>query len=96
MITIETALKMLAVGTVWGSTNAFMERGFEVSEKEKVSEDDGTFQRIKRMFTNLAFVLPLLINWSASIGNNILLASTDMTIAVPGVNCITFMTTFVT
>ena len=96
MISIETALQMLAVGTVWGSSNAFMERGFEVTEKDKSSDLDGTWPRIKRMFSNCAFVLPLIINWCASIWNNVLLASTDMTIAVPAVNCITFMTTFVT
>ena len=96
MISIETALQMLAVGTVWGSTNAFMERGFEVTEKDKASDEDGNWARIKRMFTNIAFVLPLIINWCASIGNNMLLDTTDMTIAVPAVNCITFMTTFVT
>jgi hypothetical protein len=76
-----------------------MERGYkkvEAAAEQQKQEEEGLSARILRMLTNIAFVLPLLINWTASIWNNVLLASNDMSIAVPAVNCITFMTTFIT
>ena len=48
------------------------------------------------MFTKLAFLIPFLVNQSASVFNNFLVAKSDLSLAVPIVNCITFIATFVT
>ena len=48
------------------------------------------------MFANLAFLVPFLLNQGASIFNNFLVAKSDLSIAVPAVNCVTFLVTFVT
>ena len=48
------------------------------------------------MFSNLGFLVPFLLNQGASIFNNFLVARSDLSIAVPAVNCVTFIVTFVT
>ena len=47
------------------------------------------------MFTKIRFLLPFLLNQVASILNNFLVAKSDLSIAVPVVNCVTFQVTFI-
>ena len=49
-----------------------------------------------KMFLRPAFLIPFLCNQGASIFNNFLVARSDLSLAVPIVNCVTFMATFVT
>ena len=80
----------LVTGTVWGITNAYMEQG------TKQSKDDKGVAAGVKMFANLGFLLPFLLNQAASIYNNFLVAKSDLSIAVPAVNCVTFIVTFIT
>ena len=47
------------------------------------------------MFTNMAFLGPFLVNQFASIMNNFVIANHDLSVTVPVVNCVTFITTFI-
>ena len=109
MASVEIILGYFVTGIIWGSTNAFMEVGSKEEDepKSKVTEsaEDSTTTNAKKsnelkegvkMFTKCAFVIPFLVNQAASIFNNFLVAKSDLSIAVPIVNCITFMATFVT
>lgn len=87
---MELFIGYLVTGTVWGVTNAFMEQG-----TKDTKNDEGVAAGVK-MFTQLGFLVPFLLNQSASIFNNFLVAKSDLSIAVPAVNCITFMVTFIT
>lgn len=110
MASVEIILGYFITGIIWGSTNAFMEVGSKEEEEQEKKRDDSKVAEAKsdtgknsnelkegvKMFTKCAFVIPFLVNQAASIFNNFLVAKSDLSIAVPIVNCITFMATFVT
>jgi hypothetical protein len=89
----ELVLGYLFTGLVWGVTNAFMERGTKQKEQQQTSNE---VTAGVKMFANLAFLVPFLLNQGASILNNFLVAKSDLSIAVPAVNCVTFLVTFIT
>jgi len=100
MVGIELIMGYFITGIIWGSTNALMEIGSKDDEKKEKAGDgkDGKNELSEgvKMFTRLAFLVPFLINQAASIFNNFLVAKSDLSIAVPIVNCVTFMATFIT
>ncbi|MFN9940046.1 MAG: hypothetical protein ACK56I_11295 [bacterium] len=51
---------------------------------------------IGALFSNWRFLLPFGLNQLASLLNNFVVAGNDLSIAVPSVNCITFIMTFIT
>lgn len=69
-----------------------MERGSKKREQQAENEMTAGI----KMFANLAFLVPFLLNQGASIYNNFLVAKSDLSIAVPAVNCVTFLVTFIT
>ena len=92
-----------ATGIVWGVTNAYMELGSKnesepktKTKAQKSKESGNQLSEGVKMFSNLPFLLPFLLNQAASIFNNFLVANSDLSVAVPVVNCITFITTFIT
>ena len=94
MVGIEIIAGYFVTGVIWGSTNAFMEIGSK--DDEEAEKDQNQLKEGAKMFTKLAFLIPFLVNQSASIFNNFLVAKSDLSLAVPIVNCITFIATFVT
>ncbi len=86
------------MGTLWGTTNAFMESGTSQKnndQKEKKSQK-GLFSDLGNLFANWRFLLPFGLNQLASLINNFVVAGNDLSIAVPSVNCVTFIVTFIT
>ena len=81
------------VGTIWGTTNAFMELGAKPEEGKK--EEKNALSETGSMFTNYKFYVPFLLNQVGGILNNFVVAASDLSIAVPAVNCITFIKTFI-
>ena len=99
MLGVDIIAGYFVVGIVWGATNAFMEIGAQDDEKAKAAAEKDGQNELKegvKMFTKLAFLVPFLINQTASILNNFLVAKSDLSLAVPIVNCITFIMTFIT
>ena len=103
---IEIILGYFATGTLWGVTNALMEVGSKEESKDVKTKKKGKATDDKsggnvltegmKMFANLSFLLPFILNQLASVLNNFLVAKSDLSIAVPVVNCITFQVTFIT
>ena len=88
------------VGIIWGTTNAFMEGGTpDVAEgggsDSKGGSEKGVLKETGSMFTSPKFLIPFIINQLGSILNNFVVAASDLSIAVPVVNCITFIVTFI-
>ena len=81
----------LITGMIWGITNAYM----EIGSKTKVEDSGNEVTAGMKMFVNLGFLIPFLLNQCASIFNNFLVAKSDLSIAVPAVNCVTFLVTFI-
>ena len=101
---VQYILSFLLVGTLWGTTNAFMESGTvqKPEKKEKVPHKEGEgflaklFGDLGNLFANWRFLLPFGLNQLASLLNNFVVAGNDLSIAVPSVNCVTFIVTFIT
>jgi hypothetical protein len=87
---------VIGVGIVWGVTNAFMEKGTTSTDAETTKTDPGLLSKTKNIFTNWRFLLPFLLNQSASLANNFVIGASDITVVIPVVNCVTFIFTFIT
>ena len=96
----EIIVGYFVIGTVWGATNAYMEVGSKTEDqgekKENKTQLSNQVVEGVTMFTRLKFLVPFLLNQAASILNNFIVAKSDLSIAVPVVNCITFIVTFIT
>ena len=94
---ISTILSFVLVGTLWGITNAFMESGTATKKEEKSEKkSESLFSGLGNLFSNWRFLVPFGLNQLASLLNNFVVAGNQLSIAVPSVNCITFIVTFIT
>lgn len=96
-LTIESVLYLTCVALLWGATNPFIKRGAVGLENVKSSS------RLKQFFKELAFLLsnpkytiPFLINQSGSVLYFLTLSTTDISLALPVTNSLTFVITAVT
>ncbi|KAK9269060.1 hypothetical protein L1049_000828 [Liquidambar formosana] len=100
--------KMIAVGLVWGATNAIMRRGALIwDQKLKSSTPNRTHpsnlhQRLLATFKNWLnlllvwqYSIPFLINLSASATFFAILSDSPISLAVPVTNATTFASTAV-
>ncbi|CAM4726181.1 unnamed protein product [Leuciscus chuanchicus] len=94
MVSAGEVLCLLLVAILWGGTNPFLKKGSEGIEG--VQRDNKLLQflaEIKFLFLNLKYLVPFLLNQSGSIVFYFTLASTDLSLAVPMVNSLTFLFT---
>ena len=86
-LSIEIILGYFATGTLWGVTNALMEVGSKddstdappgkgSKSKEKEAGGNVVVEGMK-MFANLRFLLPFILNQLASVLNNFLVAKSS-------------------
>ncbi|KAK9715367.1 hypothetical protein RND81_06G160300 [Saponaria officinalis] len=94
--------KMIIVGLIWGTTNAFMKKGatkFDTESPKSKSPQNGTIVSLLKNVINLIltwqYSLPLLINLSASATFFALIGHTPISLAVPVTNATTFCATAV-
>jgi drug/metabolite transporter (DMT)-like permease len=84
----------LFVGALWGITNPFLKHGAQNnSGTTQTSEQSHIFQRAKEsflIFFTPAIFLPIFINQIGSVAFYFLLATDDISIAVPLCNSLTF------
>eukprot|EP00742_Colponemidia_sp_Colp-10_P004797 GILJ01005117.1.p1 GENE.GILJ01005117.1~~GILJ01005117.1.p1 ORF type:complete len:131 (+),score=12.44 GILJ01005117.1:49-441(+) len=85
---------MLIVGLFWGATTPFLEQGSEGVEKVQAR---GFFNKavaeLRYILTRWRFVVPFLINQSASLVFYYLLGQAEISVAVPICNCVAFVIT---
>ncbi|KAK4488320.1 hypothetical protein RD792_004076 [Penstemon davidsonii] len=90
--------KMVAVGLVWGATNAFMRKGALIWDKALKSTPQTNTPQLKKWLKLLViwqYTLPFLINLSASATFFAILSDTPISLAVPVTNATTFAATAV-
>ncbi|XP_062090848.1 uncharacterized protein LOC133797076 [Humulus lupulus] len=99
--------KMIAVGLVWGATNALMRRGAVIWDHALKSSHppDPTRKPFDRVRTSIGnwvkllaiwqYIIPFLINLSASATFFVILSHTPISLAVPVTNATTFAATAV-
>jgi drug/metabolite transporter (DMT)-like permease len=96
----------LFVGALWGITNPFLKQGAQISSPSSTSslsleskETTTLFQRATESFKSFlrpSIILPIAINQLGSLAFYFLLATDDISIAVPLCNSLTFAFTGVT
>ncbi|KAH6755638.1 transmembrane protein [Perilla frutescens var. hirtella] len=90
--------KMLAVGLVWGATNALMRRGAIMWDQALNSTPQTNTPLLKKWLKLLLiwqYTLPFLINLSASATFFAILSDSPISLAVPVTNATTFAATAV-
>ncbi|XP_030627682.1 transmembrane protein 234 [Chanos chanos] len=97
MVSTVEVLCLLLVAVLWGATNPFLKKGTEgiehVREGNKVVQ---FLAEVKFLFLNIKYLVPFLLNQSGSVVYYFTLASTDLSLAVPVVNSLTFLFTLLT
>ncbi len=93
---LSTICSFVVVATLWGTTNAFMEVGTAKPLEKKKEESSSLLSGLGNLFANWRFLVPFGLNQLASVLNNFIIAGNDLSIAVPSVNCLTFIVTFIT
>ncbi|KAL3532497.1 hypothetical protein ACH5RR_006018 [Cinchona calisaya] len=88
--------KMVAVGLVWGATNALMRKGAIIWDKKiKSAPQPNTLKNWLNLFITWQYSLPFIINLSASATFFAILSETPISLAVPVTNATTFAATAV-
>ncbi|XP_054909407.1 transmembrane protein 234 [Poeciliopsis prolifica] len=97
MVTVAEVLSLLLVSLLWGCTNPFLKKASEGIEN--VTETNRVFQllaEIKFLLLNIKYLVPFLINQSGSLVYFYTLSTTDLSLAVPVANSLTFLCTLLT
>jgi len=88
---------MLAVAVVWGVTNPFLKRGGSgIEDIERTSWLRQLIAEFSYLLLNWKYLLPFLFNQSGSVLYYVTLSSTDISLAAPVVNSLTFVITGLT
>ncbi|XP_012720009.2 transmembrane protein 234 [Fundulus heteroclitus] len=97
MVTIVEVLSLVLVSLLWGCTNPFLKKGCEglenVTASNRVSQ---LLAEIKFLLLNLKYLVPFLLNQSGSLVYFYTLSTTDLSLAVPVANSLTFLWTLLT
>ncbi|KAL2098939.1 hypothetical protein ACEWY4_005419 [Coilia grayii] len=88
---------LLVVAVLWGATNPFLKKGTEGIERVKKGNVILQFlAEVKFLFLNFKYLIPFLLNQGGSVVYYFTLASTELSLAVPVVNSLTFLITLLT
>ncbi|XP_006003299.2 transmembrane protein 234 [Latimeria chalumnae] len=97
MVTGREVLCLLVVALLWGGTNPLLKKGSEGIER--VKKGNAAVQllaEMKFLVFNCKYMVPFLLNQTGSVLYYITLASTDLSLAVPLSNSLTFLFTLLT
>ncbi|KAL0112050.1 hypothetical protein PUN28_013343 [Cardiocondyla obscurior] len=96
-VTVDSVIYLFLVAILWGTTNPFMRKGARGLEDVKgASFYEQFFKEIAFLVTKLNYILPFLVNQCGSILYFLTLESTDLSLAVPVSNSLSFVFTAIT
>ncbi|XP_056326260.1 transmembrane protein 234 [Danio aesculapii] len=94
MVSTSEVFCLLLVAILWGGTNPFLKKGTEgIEEVQKKNKLLQFLAELKFLFLNFKYLVPFLLNQGGSLVFYFTLASTDLSLAVPVVNSLTFLFT---
>ncbi|XP_034530387.1 transmembrane protein 234 [Notolabrus celidotus] len=97
MVTIAELRSLLLVSALWGCTNPLLKRGTEgIEHVAKTSRVAQLLAEAKFLFLNLRYLVPFLLNQSGSLVYYYTLSTTELSLAVPMANSLTFLCTLLT
>ena len=96
-VSLGSIVSLVLVALLWGGTNPFIKKGAKGLENVKSSSKFGQFfKELAFLLTSLQYVIPFIINQSGSVLYFLTLSSTDISLAVPVTNSLTFVVTALT
>jgi hypothetical protein len=93
---VQDLASMLIVGALWGCTNPILRKGSVEAEKQQGGRPRSFLKSSLLAFLNFRVWLPYLLNQSGSIVFYVLLANSDLSLAVPICNALALVFSFVT
>jgi len=88
---------LVVVALLWGTTNPLMKRGGQGIENTRATNRlSQLFMELKFLALKWSYTVPFLINQSGSILYHYILASTELSLAVPVANWLTLLFTLIT
>ena len=96
---VQDLASMVLVGALWGCTNPILRQGSVEAEKQRSARSSSPksfLQSSLMAFLNFRVWLPYLLNQSGSIVFYVLLANSDLSLAVPICNALALVFSFVT
>ena len=96
---VQDLASMVLVGALWGCTNPILRQGSVEAEKHRSARSSSPksfLQSSLMAFLNFRVWLPYLLNQSGSIVFYVLLANSDLSLAVPICNALALVFSFVT
>ncbi|XP_078133686.1 transmembrane protein 234 [Sander vitreus] len=103
MVTVVELLSLVLVSVLWGCTNPFLKKGTEGIENVQHNNNNNNNNRlsqllaeVKFLFLNIKYLVPFLLNQSGSLVYYYTLSTTDLSLAVPVANSLTFLCTLLT
>ncbi|XP_023725914.1 transmembrane protein 234 homolog [Cryptotermes secundus] len=91
---LDAVFSLIAVGVLWGATNPFIKKGS--AGVENVSAPHSSLQllyEIQYLVCRWQYLLPFILNQFGSVLYYITLRTSDLTLAVPVANSLTFVAT---
>ncbi|XP_043261987.1 transmembrane protein 234 homolog isoform X2 [Colletes gigas] len=96
-VSVDSVTYLVIVAILWGITNPFIKKGAQGLENVKSSSRFGQFfKELAFLLTTLKYLVPFIINQSGSVLYFLTLSSTDISLAVPVTNSLTFVITAIT
>ncbi|XP_026166044.1 transmembrane protein 234 [Mastacembelus armatus] len=97
MAAVVELLSLLLVSVLWGCTNPLLKRGTEgIENVTRTSRVSQLLAEVKFLFLNLKYLVPFLLNQSGSLVFYYTLSTTELSLAVPVANSLTFLCTLIT
>ncbi|XP_043483773.1 transmembrane protein 234 homolog [Leptopilina heterotoma] len=96
-LSFESIMLLVVVALFWGTTNPFMKKGAVGIERIKASSRfKQLLQETLFLFTNFKYLAPFVINQIGSVVYYFTLQTTDLSLAIPVSNSLTFLITALT
>jgi uncharacterized membrane protein len=94
---VKDSMSMIIVGALWGCTNPLLRKGSVEATKssQRTSKNDSFLLASLKSFLNVKVWLPYALNQSGSIVFYILLAKSDLSLAVPICNALALLFSFI-
>lgn len=90
----DLVVSMVLMGALWGCTNPFIRRGSIETDQQKETTNNSLVKSSLLCFMNFKVRVPYALNQSGSIVFYVLLANSDLSLAVPICNAMALLFSF--
>eukprot|EP00980_Cylindrotheca_fusiformis_P013783 scaffold3556_cov190-Cylindrotheca_fusiformis.AAC.18 len=93
---VQDFMSMILVGALWGCTNPLMRKGSVEATADATHKKDSFLISSLKSFLKIKVWIPYALNQSGSIVFYVLLAKSDLSLAVPICNALALLFSFIT